>query len=302
MATVGELLNKGRCNVDGAGAALGAETSKGCATLIDKTQMIIAIAPGAELKNDADPNAELDRLILEGKAEILRGVQSFEENGSDDATETLPDDTTRVTNEGKYTFLAGFTNGMFFNKALHSLKGFKRWNIMLVDDKGVYGYRTATGLTGFTTGMIQPAKLGFASTTTGQTEGLRFQFLERYELDSDYGFIMDSTIRKRKGVTEVKLEYVNEPMAADTTVVARAVLAMDESVEYEGASFEDFVMTADGEAKDPTGGDDTTTPGEYVLTVPALEAGDDIHLRMPVHRGPDGDFYKSAGSSYSIPE
>lgn len=302
MPTVGELLNKGRCHVEGSGGALGAETSKGCATLIDKTQMIIAIAPGAELKKDADPNAELDRLILDGKAEILRGVQSFEENGSDDATETLPDDTTRVTNEGKYTFLAGFTNGLFFNKALHSLKGFKRWNIMLVDEKGIYGHETETGLTGFSTGMIQPAKLGFASTTTGQTEGLRFQFLERYEIDSDYGFIMDSSIRKRKGVTEVKLEYVNEPMASDTTITARAVLAMDESVEYEGASSEDFRLTADGEDKHPTGGDDSATAGQYVLTVPALDAGDDLHLWMPVHRGPDGDFYKSTGSSYSIPE
>lgn len=303
MATISELLNKGKCNVEGAGAALGAETSKGCATLIDKTQMIIAIAPGAELKKDQNVHSEIDRLVLAGKMEIFRGVQNFEENGSEDATETLPDDTTRVTNEGKYAFLAGFTNGLFFNKAMHSMKGFKRWNILLVDEKGMYGVETPTGLTGFTTGMIQPAKLGFATPTTGQTEGLRFQFLERYELDSDYGFIMDSSIRKLKGVTEVKLEFENDPIATDTTITAKAVLAMDESVEYEGADFEDFKLTVNSETKNPTAGDDTTTSGVYPLTLatPALEAGDELYLSMPVHKGPDGDYYKSIGVSYSIP-
>lgn len=303
MATIAELLNKGRCNIEGQGAPLGAETSKGCATLIDKTQTIIAIAPGAELKKDQTVQSEIDRLVLAGKLEIFRGVQNFEQNGSDDATETLPDDTMRVTNEGKYAFLASFTNGLFFNKALHSLKGFKRWNILLVDEKGVYGVETETGLTGFTAGMIQPAKLTFATPSAGQTEGLRFQFLERYELDSDYGFIMDSSLRKLKGVTEVRLEFQNEPLALDTSITMNAALAMDEGVPYEGATFADFEVKVNGSLKNPTAGDDTTTAGIYPLTLPtpALAAGDDIVVTMPVHKGADGDYYKSVGVSYSIP-
>lgn len=301
MATVAELLNKGKCHSDGFGSALGAETSKGCATLITAAKMIILIAPNAEIKKDAELYSEIDRLVLAGQMEILRGVQNFEQNGSDDATETLPDDTMRVTNEGKYAFLASFTNGLFFNKALHSLKGYKRWNVLLVDANGVYGVETETGLKGFNTGMLQPAKLSFPSPTAGQQEGLRFQFLDRYELDEDYGFIMDSGIRKLKGVTEIKLALVNEPLAADTTVTAKAVLAMDESIAYEGATFADFDLTASGVDKAPTAGDDATTGGTYVLTVPALAAADELVLSMPVHKGPDGDYYKANGVSYSIP-
>ena len=301
MATVAELLNKGKCHSETFGNALGAETSKGCATLITAAKSIIAIAPGAEIKKDAELYSEIDRLILDGKMEILRGVQNFEQNGSDDATETLPDDTMRVTNEGKYAFTASFTNGLFFNKALHSLKGYKRWNILLVDANGIYGVETETGLAGFSTGMFQPVKLTFPSPTSGQQEGIRFQLLNRYELDEDYGFIMDSGIRKLKGITELKLALVNEPLASDTTLTAKVVLAMDESVVYEGATFADFALNVNGVSQDPTAGDDSATAGTYVLTVPALAAEDELVLRMPIHKGPDGDYYKASGVSYSIP-
>lgn len=301
MATVEEELNKGKCAIDGSGNNLGLETSKGCATLITSAKTIIMIHPNEEIKNGETLEDEIDRLMLAGKMDIARGVQNFEENGSDDATESLPDDTMRVTNEGKYAFLSTFTNGLFFNKALHSLKGFKRWNILLVDQKGVYGHRTETGLAGFTTGMIQPAKLSFPSPSQGQTEGLKFQFLERYELDSDYGFIMDTSLRKLKGVTEVALNYVNEPAATDTDLKVKATLAMDSTTLYEGGEFGDFKFTSAGAANDPTAGDDSVEAGVYVLTVTALAAGDSTELRMPIQKGPDGDFYKGSPVSYDIP-
>jgi hypothetical protein len=302
MATVEELLNKGKCAIDGSGNNLGLETSKGCATLITSAKTIIMIHPNEEIRNGETLEDEIDRLMLAGKMDIARGVQNFEENGSDDATETLPDDTMRVTNEGKYAFLATFTNGLFFNKALHSLKGFKRWDILLVDQNGVYGHRTETGLAGFTTGMIQPAKLSFPSPSQGQTEGLKFQFLERYELDSDYGFIMDTSLRKLKGVTEVALNYVNEPAATDTDLRVKATLAMDSTTLHEGGGFENFSFTSGGTTNDPSAGDDTGEAGVYDLTISALAAGDSTELRMPVHKGADGDFYKGSSVSYDVPE
>ena len=298
MATVGELLNKGKCAL---GDSLGLETSKGCATLLTSAKTIVLIHPNEEIKSDATLESELERLFLAGKIDFARGVQNFEENGSDDATETLPDDTMRVTNEGKYTFLATFTDGLYKNKALHSKKGFKRWNTMIIDQNGIFGVKTETGLKGFTTGMIQPAKITFPSPSQGQVEGLRFQFLERYELDEDFGFIMDSSLKKMKGVTEVALSYVNEPADADTTVTVKATLAMDTSVLYEGGEFGDFKITAGGTANDPTAGDDSTTAGTYPLTVTALAAGVEVITSMPVHKGPDGDFYKANAISYSIP-
>lgn len=303
MATVRELLNKGICNADVVGGGLGTETSKGCATLITAAKSLLLISPNAEIKKDADLYAEIDRLILAGKARVLRGVESFEENGSDDAVETAADDTMKVTNEGKYAFTVTFSKGLFFNRAMHSLKGFKRWNVAIIDDQGVYGVETETGLKGFNTGMFQPQKISFPSNTTSQTEGLRFQFLDRYELDEDYGFIMDSSLRKLKGITEIELQYANEPVAGDSVITARAVLAMDRGIAYEGATFADFRLTVNGTDRNPTAGTDTTTAGTYPLTIPlpALAAGDVLVLSMPVHKGPDGDYYKASGVEYTIP-
>ena len=56
---------------------------------------------------------------------ILDGVTSFQENGPDDNTEDEEDGTREVTNEGKYTFVAGFKKGLYNNKVLHSYKGFR---------------------------------------------------------------------------------------------------------------------------------------------------------------------------------
>lgn len=303
MATVAEQLNKGKCSTDAVGNALGAETSKGCATLITSAKMLIAVAPGEEIKKDAELYSEIDRLILAGKAEILRGVESFEENGNDDTIETLPDDTMKVTNEAKYTFLVSFSKGLFFNKALHSLKGFKRWSIYIVDENGIFGVETDTGLKGFNVGMFQPQKISFPTNSTGQQEGLRFQFSDRYELDDDYGFIVDPNIRKMKGITEVRLRFANAPIVGDTTLTVKAALAMDEGVLYEGATFGEFGVSVNGAAKAPTAGDDSATPGVYPLTIPApaIAAGDEVVVRMPIHKGPDGDYYKSSGVAYSVP-
>lgn len=300
MANVAELLNKGKCNLSG---ALGLETSKGCATLLTAAKVLIPIAPGEEIKKDANLYDEIDRLILAGKMDILHGVQNFEENGSDDATETLPDDTMRVTNEGKYAFLGTFTNGLFFNKAMHyTLKGFKRWNWLIVDANGIYGVETATGLKGFTTGMTQPQKLTLPNPSQGQVEGIRFQFLHRYELDEDFGFIMDTNLKKIKGVTEVKLAYVNEPTAADTTLTVDAVLAMDESVTYDGGDFADFSFAVDGTPNNPSAGDDSAQDGRYVLTIDTpIAGGTSTVLKMPIQKGPDGDYFKASPLTFEVP-
>lgn len=297
---VSELLNKGKCNLSD---TLGLETSKGCATLITAAKTIVAIHPNEEIKKDQNLMDEIDRLVLAGKMDFMTNIQNFEENGSDDATETLADDTMRVTNEGKYAFLATSTDGLFRNRALHAtMKGFKRWNIMIIDTNGIYGHETETGLKGFSTGMIQPAKLTFPSPSQGQVEGLRFQFLKRWELDEDYGFIMDSSLKKLIGVTEVELEYENAPAAADTNVTVNAVLAMDASIKYEGATFSDFKVRVDGEDNVLTAGDDSAAAGTYPLTITdALAAEDGVRTYMPVHKGPDGDYYKSLGVSYDIP-
>lgn len=296
MATIGEAINSGLCALKD---VLGSEISKGCVSQIKAAKAIWAIAPGEKFNVGESFESEKDRLIKAGKLLIFRGVNTFEENGSDDTTETLADDTQLITNEGKYMFLATFTNGLFFNAALNSIKGFRNWNVLLVDGTGIYGTKTTDGsLTGFSTGMIQPAKLQIGTNAAAQKEGLKFQFLEREELDKDYAFIADSSLRKQKGVTQINLSFVNAPSDSDTTLTVKATLAQDGSFAFTGSTFADFLLTKDGVTANPTAGDDSATDGTYVLTVASISTGDELALKLfkenaSVIVGPDGDYYKS---------
>lgn len=301
--TIKELINAGLCALAN---VLGTEIGKTCVSAITKGASIWAIAPGESFRQGEDLEAEKARLILAKKLVVMRGVTTFEENGSEDATETLADDTQGVTNEGKYKFLATFTNGMFFNKALHSLKGFRKWNIVIVTQEGIWGTLDSTGgLTGFTTGMIQPAKLTIGSNSTIQKEGLMFQFLERSELDVDFAFIPDTTARKQKGVTQIAISFVNAPADTDTTLTAKAVYAQNTSEAFTGIDYTKFLNTVNSAASNPTAGDDSTTTGTFVLTVAALSTNDTGVLQLgsgnsTVIVGADGDYYQSNVLSYTV--
>jgi len=296
MATTKEMINSGLCALQD---VLGTDISKGCVSQIQAAKSIWAIAPGESFRAGEDFESEKTRLILASKLVILNKVNTFEENGSDDAVETLADDTMGVTNEGKYKFLATFTNGVYFNKALHSIKGFRNWNIMIVDGKGVWGTKTTLGgLTGFTTGMIQPAKLQTGTNAAIQKEGLGFQFTDRTELDVDFGFIVDSTARKQKGVTQIELSFVNAPKASDAVVTVKAVLAQDKAIAFTGIGFANFLIGKNATSSAPTGGADTTIPGTYPLATTAISVNDQITVKLfsentSVIVGPDGDYYKS---------
>lgn len=304
MSTIQEDINSGLCTL---GELLGTEISKSCISAIKASRSIWAIAPGESFAADQTYESELTRLITNEKLVVLRGVATCTENGSEDASETLEDDTKFITNKGKYAFAATFTNGMYFNKAVGTIEGFKNWNIILVDDNGIWGTKTTNGgLTGFTTGMIQRSKLVIGSNTQGQKEGLMFQFLVREELDDDFAYIPKTTAKKQKGVTQVTLSLTATPSDADTTNSVKAVLAQNESVAFTGIDYLLFLRTIGGVTANPTAGDDSTTEGTFLLTVAAESTGNEGAIRLydnannrPVIVGADGDYYKSNTVTYT---
>ena len=228
MATILESINSGLCTL---GSIIGMESSKTCITQIKKARSLWWIKPGEEFRAGETFADEFERLIINGYLVICNGIDSFEENGNEDTIDTSDGGVEQVTQEGLYKYLATFVNGMFFNKAMHTtVKGFKRWNGIIVTQDGLFGTKTTTGgLTGFTTGMVQPAKVITGTSSTSQKEGLAFQFLDRDEFDTDYAFIADTTARKQKGVTQIEVSYVNNPADTDTTLTIKAVHAQNVS-------------------------------------------------------------------------
>lgn len=285
MATTSALINLGSCSV---ASADGTGSTYGCIKQLTSARSLWLFNPSYGFPAASTLNEALvNEAIADGNLVILKGVNTFEENGDDDNIETLDDTTKQVTNEGKYSFTATFTNGLYFNAALHSLKGFGNWNVAIVTSKGdIFGTTNASGdFTGFDTGMLQPTKLQFGTTTTGQKEGVMFQFLDRNEVDEDYAFLqranLDFNPLQKDGVNDVTLTYVNAPANTDTTVTVKAVLTNDLSTVVSGGTYSDFLITVDGSTQNPSAGDDSTTAGTYVLTgVTALSTGEVIATKL----------------------
>ena len=206
MSTITTLLNLGSC---GAGSVLGTGSKKGCLKQLTSARSIWAFNPGQAFAAASTFDETAVQLMqAKGNLIVLQGINTFEENGDDDNIETLDDTTKIVTTEGKYAFFATFTNGLDFNAALHTLKGYGNWNMAIVTSKGdIWGaIDTAGGFTGFDTGMVQPAKLQVGTTQAGQKEGLLFQFLDRDEVDSGYGLMEKANL----SFNPLKIEGVNE--------------------------------------------------------------------------------------------
>jgi hypothetical protein len=303
-----ELINRGSCGGDS--GSLGSNLSGGCLHILKAAASIWAISPSTDLDPSEDWSvlSYWQTLQAQGKLVVLKGVTSFEENGSDDAIETEEDDTQEVTNEGKYTFLATFKKGLFNNRVLHSLKGFGGWKFIIVDKAGsILMTQNSTGFgRGFNVGMIQPAKLTFPTTTTSLKEGLRFQLLDRFELDENYVLIDKNNLsfdpRVVDGVTEVKLSFVNAPSNTDTSVRVSAVRSQDNKTAIEDLEFGDFLFVNGISTTNPSA--DAAVAGEpsqYDLTgITALATSDSVTLRIYDNANnraivnKNGNLYKSA--------
>lgn len=282
--TAQELANLGVC---GAGNALGTNIDNGCADILKAAHSIWLVSPSLVIAEDEDITLTyIQTLQAQGKLVILQGVNTFEENGSDDAVETLADDTMITTNEGKYKFMATFVHGMYFQIALGSVRGYGNWRTMYVDKEGkILLTENATGgFKGFKTNEIKRSKLSMPSNSESMKQGLEFQLTERFEMD-DYPVVwypenLGFDPRQVEPITQVHLELVNAPADTDTTLTIKATFRRGKKDAFSGAAFGDWLATANGATSNPTAGDDSVTEGTYILTVSALVSGQTGSIKL----------------------
>lgn len=272
--TAAELSNLGIC---GAADVLGTNTEKGCADIIIAAHSIWLLRPSLVIPVGTTINlAYITTLQKAGDLIVIQGINTFEENGSDDAIETLDDDTMIKTNLGKYKFLATFTHGLYFQEALGSVEGFSKWRTVIVDKEGsiLLTSHITGGYKGFKTGLISRKKLQFPSNTTGLKQGLEWQLLERFEMDDNYVLWQSENLgfdpRQVEPVTQVELSLVNAPAATDTAITVKAVVRRGRQDAVAAALFGQWLQTIDGGTENPTAGDDSATAGTYVLVIGAL--------------------------------
>ena len=301
MAILNNIINLVACGVS---SALGTGF-KGCRPYFKKTEQLWFVSRGFVFDGTKTLDTTYaEQLQAEGKLLVVKKIQGFTDNSSDDQIETLENGIKRVTTLGLYEFLVNFINGLYFQTALTSLNSFGSYDVLFVDTEGnILGTKASNGsLKGFSVGMLQAARLTFATDAAGQREGLAFQLTDRAELDENYVFIQkqsDFDPRTLEGVNEVDLEYVNAPAATDTTLTVKATLRQSGEV-VSGLTFVDFLVTKNGTTANPTAGDDSVTAGTYPLTIAALVSNDVIDTSLYDNTNSrigvalDGALYKSS--------
>lgn len=306
MATIAEIINLVSA---GATSVLGTGT-KGFRPSLKKVTTLWLLSSGFKLDKtrvlDEDYVGELQE---SGDLIVVKGIRAFTDNSEEDQNETLEDGTMAVTRLGLYSFAINFINGMYFHAALHSLSGFSNYDILMIDrDGSVLGTESSDGsIKGFTVGMLQADKLTFASDTTAAREGLRFQLLDRAELDKEYAFIhhneLDFNPNRVEGINEVLITYPSVPADAATTFAVKAVRKQDRQP-VTGLVVTNFLVTKGGATITPTGVAEVN--GVYTFTVDALATNDELAVQLYTSAGNtnvvtlDQDKYKSNEATATV--
>jgi len=283
MATISNILNIVSCGLN---ASLGTGT-KGCEAFFKKVSSLWLTQEGFKFDGARTLDEDyIQELQAQGKLIILKGIRTFTDNSEDDVLETLEDGTSQVARLGLYQFALQFINGLYFQAALTSLNSFGAYDAIFVDNENnILGTKASDGsLKGFSVGMLQAMRFSFATDTVGQKQGLTLQLTERSEVDSNYVYIQSDAIapyepKKQDGVNEVFLEFTAVPADTDTTISVKASLKQDGSV-FTGAAYTDFLLTVDNVTGNPTAGNDSTTPGTYVLTVAAVSTNEVLGISL----------------------
>lgn len=273
MAALNTIYNLVEC---GLGSILGTGTL-GCKQILKKTTSIWITPQGFKYDGTATLNetyAQLEQ--AKGNLVVLKGIKTFTDNSSEDVIQTYDDGTKQVTTLGLYEFSATFINGLAFHAALHSLNSFGSYDITFVDREGnLLGTKASDGsLKGFSVGMLQGMKLTFPTDTTGQSEGIGFQFTERIELDTNYVYIDQDqlgafTPNTLDGVNEVELTgAVPANLATTWAVTARS--KQNQNL-WTGALTGDFQLKRDGVVEAQTV---VEASGVYTFTVAAIATGE----------------------------
>lgn len=280
MALLNTIYNLVSCGTD---AVLGTGTN-GCKQFLKKTASLWITTQGFKYDGTAtldETYAQLEQ--AKGNLIVLKGIETFTDNSSEDIIETLDNGTKQVATLGLYEFACQFINGLAFHAAIHSLNSFGSYDMTFVDrDGNLLGTKASDGsLKGFSVGMLQGAPLAFPTDTTGQKEGIMFQFTTRNELDTNYVYIQQTQIAPFEPQT---LDGINEvevlgaiPADLATTWVVTAKLKQNQNV-FVGGVTGAFELRRDDVVESQTVVE--SPDGTYTFTVAAIGVGEvwTVHL------------------------
>jgi len=274
-----ELLNRVNCSGSG---VLGTGLA-GCKFDINRVIAIGLLTKG--YKFTQDPDKEYMRELQQaGTLIMLQGIVSFTDATADDNIVTREGSGIKVVaGKNPYEKTAMFDNGLNFHKALTSVSGYEEYDIVLFDVNGSMVVTVAKDGSpkGFTLGMFENQKYGFANGTDSNSQSVLFQMINRTEFDSNAGWYtteeLDFYPSELTGVNEVLVTV--DPAVAGTSIVVSAYL-LDKTHPVEGLLFGDFKVVRNGTVSNPTVAVYSSSTKKYTLTVPAFVAADVLEVSL----------------------
>ena len=269
MADINDLIGYAEC---GGENVRGYNVSKGCETPYGITSSLFAFDPSVKLTGELNKKMFTD-FQKEGKLDIIKGVLSSAEVGTDTIYETLDSGQDLRAGDPVYRTDYTFAKGEYFNKAITYLAGQTR-RIVEVDRNGNMRLAENSGsVQGFETSLIDVNKQVFQSDTAGAKQSLKIQYASSKEYTQratviGYDEDMDFNPATLEDKTQAYIKFPPEVKAGDSftfsLVVDRGrstpIIGMD------GAGA--FTVTINGVAKDVTA---TDVDGLYTVSEAVAE-------------------------------
>lgn len=282
MGTLNSSLNTIACGQSGSiGSGL-----KGCLARFKKAKKFLLTSAGYTFDGTEDfTDAYVAQLVAEGNVICFDYVQTIEDQSTQNTYEDIGDGRKVLDTEGLYEFKIKFVKGMYMHKVLSSYNGDSQFDFLAIDSEGnLIGTLASDGtsLKGFTLGVHQTELIEGIFSKNTPNESFVIQLTSTQEMANYAIKQKDDSFdgRNTPSINEVVLTFGATPSDTDTSVTVVAKLKQDNSV-FTGAVYGQFAITVDGSAANPTGGDDSTTAGTYVLTgVTAISTGDVVTVDL----------------------
>ena len=229
--------------------------------------------------------AYIQELQQKGQLIILQGVVEMTDNTAEDTIITRAGSGEKiVSGKNPYEYTATFDNGLNFQKALSTLSGHRRFDLVMWDSKGdaFFTQTKAVEYKGFTLGMFENGKYTMSNGADASAQSVTFQLVNRLEFDERVTWINADNLdynaqEDLDGINDIAIS-LTAPTAGTTVIFKAKTLADNHAMS--GLGKYALQYTVDGVVTNiTTSVESDTEPGTYTLTVPAFTTGKVLTLK-----------------------
>lgn len=281
MGLISAILNKVSCGL----SELLGTGQKFCKFDFRTPTTIVLLQKGYKIAPETDFNLEyVQQLAQRGLAVIIDGVKGFTNNTPENTFGTYEATGEQyLTLKSPYMWQFTFNSGLYYYKALAKLESNGQYDILLFDTKGdMIGAMDNQGnLRGLDLGLFS---VGAYIIGNDNTETVTVQ-VNRENFDSQVAWITNENLdftasQDLDGYNDTTITLTAPADGATTVQFSINATSNNKLVALLGLAKEDLLYTVGGVTTTITTLTALPTPGQYSITVPAVDTGDVLTLQL----------------------